>query len=130
MLIDIIDDEPHVRDALFEIVEILGYRAKKHSSAVEYIDYAMSPTYEHPNVIISDVRMPVMDGYTMMRKVHELFPEIPFIIVTGYQDVKDKYSDIPHEFMRKPFNPEVLEKAIERLYTISARKLRSASNLA
>lgn len=113
MLIDIIDDEPHVREVLAEIIEILGYESRQFSSGDAYLTFVLEAGYQPPSVMISDVRMPGMDGYSLMRRVHALYPAIQIIIVTGYHEVKDKCADVPHEFMRKPFNPEVLEATLE-----------------
>ncbi|TLS74806.1 response regulator [Mariprofundus erugo] len=115
MIVDIIDDERHVREMLAEIADILGYQARTYQSGDEYFAYVTSPQYQPPGVVISDVRMPGIDGYNLMRKVNRLYPDVPFIIVTGYQEVEDKCSDIPHTFMRKPFNPEVLEAVLAEL---------------
>jgi len=117
MLIDLIDDEEHVRATLAEIVEILGHESRQFESGDAYLAFVKSSEYQQPKIVISDVRMPGMDGYSTMRAVHALHPEIAFIIITGYQEITNRYSEIPHTFMRKPFNPEVLESLLDDLDT-------------
>ncbi|MBE9104170.1 response regulator [Nostoc cf. edaphicum LEGE 07299] len=75
-----------------------------------------------PNLIISDIGMPEMDGYMLMRQVRSLEPEqggtIPAIALTAYASEMDHQQAIAVGFQRhisKPVDPEELVKAIASL---------------
>ncbi|MBL4760762.1 MAG: response regulator [Mariprofundaceae bacterium] len=114
-MIHIIDDDLHILSMLTETMEILEHPAVTFSCPSDYCEYASSSTYHQPDIIITDVKMPKLSGYQLMRKVSEMHKEIKFIIMTGYQEVKDKCSEHPHIFMQKPFNLEKLDMHIQQL---------------
>jgi len=114
-MIHIIDDDLHILSMLTDIMEVLERPVATFSCPSSYCEYANSNHYVPPNIIITDVKMPKISGYQLMRKVSEAHKEIKFIIMTGYQEVADKCSDYPHIFIRKPFNPEKLDSHIQLL---------------
>ncbi|NQZ06388.1 MAG: nitrogen regulation protein NR(I) [Algicola sp.] len=74
-----------------------------------------------PDLIISDVRMPGIDGLTLLGKIHEFYPDIPVIIITAHSDLDsavNAYQSGAFEYLPKPFDiDEVLEavqKALEQ----------------
>jgi DNA-binding NtrC family response regulator len=77
----IVDDDDDIRQMLAEYVQALGFLAVEASqgeSAVDMMDHG----YE-PKLIISDVNMPIMDGTSFLKVIHERYPDIPFVILTG-----------------------------------------------
>ncbi|MDX8396473.1 MAG: response regulator [Mariprofundaceae bacterium] len=82
---------------------------------MKYYEFATSHDYQSPDVVITDVMMPQMNGYQLMRKISEIHPRIKFIVMTGYEEVKDKFQSLPHIFIRKPFHPERFNLAIQDL---------------
>ncbi|MEI6897186.1 MAG: nitrogen regulation protein NR(I) [Psychromonas sp.] len=72
---------------------------------------------EQPEVIISDVRMPGMDGLTLMEKIHQRFPTIPIIIMTAHSDLDsavNAYQSGAFEYLPKPFDIHEATALIQR----------------
>ncbi len=77
-----------------------------------------------PNVLVLDIKMPKMDGYTLVRKMHrnENLVKIPVIIMTGYDAMADIFKmEGICDYLVKPFSPEDLIKRI-RIYLSNANK--------
>jgi len=72
---------------------------------------------EQPEVIISDVRMPGIDGLTLMEKIHQKFPNIPIIIMTAHSDLDsavNAYQSGAFEYLPKPFDIHEATALIQR----------------
>jgi len=109
----IVDDDPDMRDVLVTALNNFGfstYNADDGDVAVELFKE------KKPDIIVSDIFMPRMDGVTMMRKVREIDPDIPVILITGYSHMNDANGDkasLPNALIRKPFSLRDLLKIIE-----------------
>jgi CheY-like chemotaxis protein len=66
----------------------------------------------HPDVVITDLEMPVMNGMEMIRRIRELGPEIPIIITTGYDD-DEHATDLADRTLVKPIIFSKLMDAVE-----------------
>ena len=74
----------------------------------------------NPDLVISDIRMPVMDGIALLKKVREQYPQIDFIITSGYSDFEYARSAIKYqaaEYLLKPIDPEELNASLHKLKT-------------
>lgn len=82
----LVDDEPEIREGLQEVVpfEELGFTVV--GEAGNGLDALQAAEELRPDVIITDIRMPLMDGLTLCRKVRGLLPATQFIILSGYDD--------------------------------------------
>ncbi len=70
-----------------------------------------------PDIILSDIKMPVMDGIAMAKAVKSLYPSIRFIFQSGYEDVallKEAIELQAHDYILKPLNPDELIKTVKR----------------
>ncbi len=78
---------------------------------------------DHPDLVISDIKMPKISGVELARRVREEFPDICFIIVSGYQDFAYMQSAIRSgvsDYLLKPLMPDALCRAME----FAAEKIR------
>ncbi len=68
------------------------------------------------DVIVSDMRMPDMDGATLLRLVLERFPQVVRIVLSAHAEVETALRAVPvaHQFLSKPCDPGVLEEVVER----------------
>jgi putative nucleotidyltransferase with HDIG domain len=68
------------------------------------------------DVIVSDMRMPEIDGAALLEVVREKYPNILRIILSGYTELEASYRAVPvaHQFLLKPCDPDALRAAIER----------------
>lgn len=92
----------------------------------ENIEYASFPDgeclwqqlqIEQPEVIISDVRMPGIDGLALMERIHEQFPLLPIIIMTAHSDLDsavNAYQSGAFEYLPKPFDIHEATSLIQR----------------
>ncbi|SFX78714.1 sigma-54-dependent transcriptional regulator [Marinospirillum alkaliphilum] len=110
----IIDDEKHLRISLGQTLELAGYQVQSYESA-ELALRALSP--EWPGVVISDIRMPGMDGMTFLQQAHALDTDLPVILITGHGDISTAVAAIrqgAYDFLEKPFRNEILLDVVAR----------------
>ncbi|MEA5623715.1 AAA family ATPase [Nostoc sp. UHCC 0251] len=115
----VVDDDADMREFLPFMLEQYGASVTAVASAIEALT-ALSQS--QPNLIISDIGMPEMDGYMLMRQIRSLEPEqgrkIPAIALTAYAGEMDYQQAIAVGFQQhisKPVDPEELVKAIASL---------------
>lgn len=117
----LVDDEPEITELLAIALEGEGYAVHIASSAEQALDYCSSHT---PNLIISDVKMGEMDGFTFFEKVHEMasLKNIPFIFVTAFDqsfDPKKSKALQPTAFIGKPFDLDEVMRTIKGILPAS-----------
>ncbi|WP_335070811.1 GAF domain-containing protein [Nostoc sp.] len=117
----VVDDDADMREFLSFMLEQYGATVITVTSAIAALT-ALSQS--QPNLIISDIGMPEMDGYMLMRQVRSLKPEqggtIPALALTAYAGEMDQQQAIAVGFQQhisKPVDPEELVKAIALLGT-------------
>lgn len=103
-LILIVDDDPVLRNALLEIFEFSSYAVMAAANAREGLDL-LHNAYELPEVIISDMMMPVMDGFQFMQAVYteEKWRDIPFIFLSGQPKTLETPQMKQVRYLPKPF---------------------------
>jgi DNA-binding NtrC family response regulator len=110
----VVDDEPLVRQALsawlrrkhFHVLEADGGR-----QAMERIQR------DEPDIVISDMVMPGMDGLELLKKTRALKANIPFLMITGYPSHNTAIEAMQQgasDFLVKPFKPEELARRVRR----------------
>ena len=88
----------------------------------------------NPDLVISDIRMPVMDGIELLKKVREGYPEMDFIFTTGYSDFEYTKQAIRYsatEYLLKPIDPDELNEALNRIkkkYLMEQQKIEQIFN--
>jgi two-component system C4-dicarboxylate transport response regulator DctD len=125
------DDEP-LRVATMQTLELAGLNVLPFERAAPALA-RLSPDF--PGVVVSDIRMPGMDGLELLAKVQTIDSDIPVLLVTGHGDVPMAVSalqDGAFDFIPKPFAAERLLAAIRRALDRRAlvmenRKLRAAA---
>ncbi len=113
----IADDEKLVRETLRLTLEEEGFAVWAVSSALDAFPILEEEDIE---VIISDLRMPVMDGIQFQKQVRERWPDIEFIFMTAFGSVATAVSAARGggaDYMTKPFNTEALLLRVRELIT-------------
>jgi len=126
----IIDDEPDVLNAHTQSLQIAGLRARGLSRAEDAFDIV---DQAFDGVVVSDVRMPGMDGLELFRRLTEIDPDLPVILVSGHADISVAVNAVrngAYDFIAKPFVPDQLilsvQRALDRRRLIlENRRLRS-----
>jgi len=116
-----IDDEKHIRIANKQTLELAGYDVQCFSSAEKVIPLL---SLDWPGVVVSDIKMPGMDGLSFLSKAMEIDRDLPVILVTGHGDISmavNAIRDGAYDFIEKPFAAEVLIETVRR--ALDKRKL-------
>jgi two-component system response regulator PilR (NtrC family) len=112
----VVDDEAIMRNLLLKILEQEGYRVTLVSSAKEAVEKLNNEKFE---LVLSDVKMPDMDGFQLLKKIKEEWPQTAIIMMTGYGDaytVKEALMLGADEYITKPFKSHEISLIIERAY--------------
>ncbi len=110
----LVDDEEEVRASISQTLELAGYQVAAFADAAQAL---ASITADWPGVVVSDVKMPRIDGLAFLQMVREQDPELPFIIVTAHGDIPMAVQATrlgAYDFFEKTGDPETLLGTIER----------------
>lgn len=124
-VVHVIDDDVGVRQSLAFLLSTAGLAVRVHESAVAFL--AALPNAQD-GCIVTDVRMPDMDGLELQRRLRANKIGLPVIVMTGHGDVALAVEAMKAgavDFIEKPFDDEVLIAAIR---SALARHARSAEN--
>ncbi|MDX5402756.1 MAG: sigma-54 dependent transcriptional regulator [Rhodobacterales bacterium] len=129
MKIAIVDDEQDMRQSISQWLALSGYDTETFASAEDALK-VLGP--EYPGIVISDIKMPGMDGMQFLKKLMGSDSTLPVIMITGHGDVPMAVEAMrvgAFDFLEKPFNPdrmnELARKATNsRRLTLDNRALR------
>lgn len=110
----IVDDEESMRVAVSQWLTLSDYTVESFSAAATVLNKLES---NFDGVLVTDIRMPGMDGLELMSRTLEIDPEIPVICITAHGDIPMAVSAIrsgAYDFIEKPFEPEILLETIRR----------------
>lgn len=121
----VVDDDPAVGRALAITVRPFGYEADLAASGPEAIRLARTRFYP---IIVTDLRMPDMDGLTLIERLRPLCPATAFVILTGYPELDLRESLMGDgaisSVIRKPWVEEELEATLARAFDLHQRHAR------
>ena len=81
----VVDDEPSICDIVRRILEPKGYHVRVARHGLAALQVLASETI---NCVVADLVMPNMDGITLAMKLHENYPNLPTVLISGQVDVK------------------------------------------
>jgi len=127
----LIDDDADLRRSLKQTLELANYRVADFADAASALKVVSE---DYPGVVVSDIKMPEMDGLQLHQVVKSIDQDIPVMLITGHADVSTAVKAIRegvYDFMEKPFRNsrllETLDRAVEkRRLVLENRTLRSA----
>jgi len=112
-VIHVVDDDPAMRDSLAFLLDVNGFASKIHESANAFLlGAAMTHT---PSCVISDIRMPGMNGIELVRELKSRGAVCPVILITGHGDVALAVEAMKAgavDFIEKPFDDQALLGAV------------------
>jgi len=110
-----VDDEPNILSGLKRMLRVMRQEMDFHfaESGQEALEILAT---QHVDVIVSDMRMPGMDGATLLLAVQEKYPHIIRIMLTGHADEEAilRTVGVVHQFLAKPADPEALKAVLLR----------------
>jgi two-component system response regulator FlrC len=117
----VVDDEQNMRVALFEALSCNGYEVRVAENGRMALDLMRKSV---PDLVISDIRMPGMDGIELLRHIKTDWPEMPVVIITGYATVETALEAMKRgafDYILKPFSVEVIEETVKRVLGSTAK---------
>ena len=112
-LVHIIDDDQAIRESLEMMLTSAGYEVLSHPSAASFLTRCRDRT----GCVVSDVRMPGMDGVALVRHLRKEQHALPVVLITGHGDVRMAVAALKAgaaDFLEKPFQVDDLLTAIEQ----------------
>lgn len=116
MTILVVDDEAMMRELLEKILRRDGYQVLAAADGEEALEIMHR---QKVNLVISDIKMPRVDGFGLLKAVKAEFPKVPVIMMTAFGDtfsVKDALLLGADEYVTKPFKSYEIALVVERAY--------------
>ena len=113
IVILVVDDEEVIRDGIKRVLGGDEYEIETCSSGHKAIEHLQEKEY---GLIITDLKMPGMDGIEVLKAVKALQPDIPVIMITGYASIDTAVEAMKNgaaEFIPKPFTPDILKTKVQ-----------------
>jgi CheY-like chemotaxis protein len=117
----VVDDEKEMREMIVEYLDDEGYKTLSAENGREALDKCLP--YHHVDLVISDINMPVMKGFDLLKEVREKYPSIKRVLITAY-NVEDYLElalkhDVGNIFVKStPFNFRELSQILEKTFVI------------
>ncbi|MFV0360393.1 sigma-54-dependent transcriptional regulator [Tropicimonas sp.] len=129
MKIAIVDDELDMRQSISQWLSLSGYDTETFATAEDALKQIGA---DYPGIVVSDVRMPGMDGMAFLKRLMSQDSSLPVIIITGHGDVPMAVEAMrvgAFDFLEKPFKPEQMTELAKRAtqkrrLVLDARALR------
>ncbi|HEV2680634.1 MAG TPA: response regulator [Rhodanobacter sp.] len=117
-LVVLVDDDDAARHSLQALLEMSGYRVDAYADGQACLDHADVGA----GCLITDIRMPGMDGLALHAEIARRFPALPVIFITGHGDVSLAVRGLKAgavDFIEKPFEAEAMLSSVVRALAIS-----------
>ena len=114
MKVLLIDDDDALRAAIADTFAIAGIAAEPYADARTAL---ATLDAEYPGIVVTDIRMPGMDGHAVFDAVHARDPELPVLLMTGHGDIAmavDAIGRGAFDFIAKPFATDHLVASVRR----------------
>jgi two-component system response regulator FixJ len=125
----VIDDDEAVRESLLILIEMAGYKTRGYASALDFLTVAPDLT---PGCLITDVRMPHMDGIELLQVIAAKGLEFAVIVITGHGDIPMAVEAMRAgalDFIEKPFEEAAIHASIaSALEALEKRKDRDQAS--
>lgn len=111
----VVDDDPLSREFLVEAIKELGFQALEAENGSEGIRQAKSLS---PDLVLTDLRMPDVDGLELVRSLKKEHPDLPTVLVTAHGTIEAAVEAIrlgADDFLLKPCSPDAIEIVIQRI---------------
>ena len=119
----IVDDDRSIRWVLEKALDKAGIRTRSFSNGEGLLDELKETL---PDAVITDIRMPGIDGLSLLKRIHEELPDLPVIVMTAHSDLESAVSAFhggAFEYLPKPFD---VDEAVDRVQRacVQAQNLR------
>jgi len=111
----VIDDDEVACEFLQEALSTEGFRVKYYTSARRALEEEELSSYD---LLISDIKMPEMDGISFLKEVRKNWPELPVILVTAFGSLETTIEALrigAWDYISKPFSPDAIRKLVSKV---------------
>ncbi len=108
----LVEDDEDIRDCLLEGIESSMYNIICACDGIEALEILHSKKID---LVITDYKMPRMDGARFSIKAKQSHPEIPILLISTFCPFDLGVQDVVHSYIPKPFDPETLKIIIENI---------------
>jgi FixJ family two-component response regulator len=112
----VVDDDPDVRDALGLLLKLRGHKVSVFDCAEALLDELPA---DASGCLVTDIRMPGMDGLALQQELAERAPHLPVVVLTAHGDIESARAALKAQaidFLLKPFEEKDLLAAIETAF--------------
>jgi DNA-binding NtrC family response regulator len=109
----VVDDELLIRDLLYDFFSGQGWEISVAENGEKALDILQD---KQVDVVLTDIKMPQMDGLTLSNRVRDGYPDLPVVIMTGYPSVDTAVEALRskvEDYIIKPFNINQLYRVVE-----------------
>ncbi len=114
----VVDDDENVREIITEFLLTLNFEVSEANDGEEAIKLCGRLPFD---LVITDIRMPKMNGLQLLRKLKTVIPELPIILMTGYYPSKAQEDNMTAKadgYLLKPFSLGTLRQAIQKTVSL------------
>ena len=111
----VVDDEPAIRNPLGELLREKGYRVTLARDGAEALSRLDSQVF---NLVVTDVRMPGVDGFSLLRRLRKNAPDTDIVLMTAFGSIPDAMVAVREravDYLTKPFDFDDLVSVVERI---------------
>ena len=129
MRVLVIDDEQVVLDSVRKVLEPDGFEVRAANESTKGLELALSEEFD---LVITDIRMPVIGGMRILRDIKRAKPGVPVMIFTGYATVQSAVQAMKlgaSDYVEKPFTPDMLVTAVKKVLDASAKAVADPQDL-
>ena len=127
----VVDDEPAAIKHICNIIAIKCPQFEVTATAEHGQEALKRLEEETPDILITDVKMPVMDGIALAERVKERYPEVLSLVVSGYQEFEYAKAAIRsgvYDYLLKPIKPSALQNALNSMEEVLAERYARKRN--
>lgn len=112
IIVAVVDDDPRILESLANLLASAGHAVRPFASASAMVE---SGSLADVDCLISDIDLPGIDGFELLRMAHAARPELPVILITGQPRMMDRsprLGSAPYRLFWKPFDGHELLAAV------------------
>jgi DNA-binding NtrC family response regulator len=110
----VVDDDQVIRDLLINFLKFSGHEGIGAANGQRAMEIILS---EAPDLVITDIHMPLMNGFQLLRAIRRVNPNLPVVFITGFAHFRRFFADKTARadgFLEKPFSLEALDALVKK----------------